>query len=289
MNAVVLGAGLLAALGGITYYNYRRMMPKPIALATPEYPVRVQTIPVEVQGQRLYGELLTPEGKPGPLPTVICCHGFGSSYRQCAQSIGISLAKAGINAFCFDFRGGGEHSKSDGAMTEMSIFTEKQDLEAVIQQVLRQDCVDGKNLFLLGQSQGGCVAAMTAPGYKQQIRGLILEYPAFCIPDDARRRFSTPEEIPEIVNNHRHKVGKAYYEKLLDYDVYEAIQGYDGPVLILHGDQDAMVPASYSQKAAAIYENAEFRLLPGEVHGFTGKGKQTAAKEIYTFLLMNQQ
>lgn len=64
-------------------------------------------------------------------------------------------------AYCFDFYGGCKGSKSGGSMLEMSIFTERDDLSAVIGHVKTLDVVDQENLFLLGESQGGCVAGIT--------------------------------------------------------------------------------------------------------------------------------
>ena len=73
---------------------------------------------------------------------------------------------SGLQAYVFDFHGGNLHSKSGGKMTEMSIFTEREDLDAVIDAVASLPEVDPDNLFLLGESQGGCVSAITAPYHK---------------------------------------------------------------------------------------------------------------------------
>lgn len=264
-------------------------MPKPIVLGETKYPVSREVMPVEANGHTFYGELLIPQGATQPLPTVICCHGFGVTYRQCENSIGMSLAQSGFAVYCFDFWGGSEHSRSGGSMTEMSIFTERQDLEAVVRQARQWACVDKNNVFVLGQSQGGCVAAITAPGLAGDIRGLILEYSALCIPEDARKRFSSTADIPEVTKAFRHKVGFPYYEKVLDYDIYREIRNYPGPVLIQHGDKDNMVSVSYGQRAAEAYPNAKLHIFPGEVHGFTAGGKKLAAKEIYDFLLTHIQ
>lgn len=41
---------------------------------------------------------------------------------------------------------------------------------------------------------------------------------------------------------------------------------------------------SYGRKAAEVYKNAKYVELPGETHGFMGKGKKEAAKLTYQFL-----
>lgn len=65
----------------------------------------------------------------------------------------------------------------------MSIFTEQTDLEAVMNNQLGQEFVDAENLFLMGISQGGMVSPLTAAVHPETIRGLVLLYPAFCIPE----------------------------------------------------------------------------------------------------------
>ena len=45
---------------------------------------------------------------------------------------------------------------------DMSIFTERADLEAVIHMMQEQPFVDEENIFLMGTSQGGAVSAITA-------------------------------------------------------------------------------------------------------------------------------
>ena len=245
--------------------------------------MEIQKLPIQAGEHTLYGELLLPKGKSGPLPTVICCPGFGASFQFCKKTIGMCLAMSGFAAYCFDFYGGCKGSKSGGTMLEMSIFTERDDLSAVIEHLKTLDVVDQENLFLLGESQGGCVVGITAPRHRDDIRAMVQYYPAFCIPDDARKRFASAAEIPETYKVFNRKIGRVYAEKLLDFDIYQEIAPYDRPVLIIHGDADKVVDVSYGRRAAEVYANAQFVCLPGEDHSFSGKGKLKAAKKAFDF------
>ena len=80
---------------------------------------------------------------------------------------------------------------------------------------------------------------------------------------------------------------KVYYEKLFDFDAYAEAAKYTGPVLIVHGDADRTVDLSYGRAAAENYQNARIEVLPGEDHGFSGKGKLKAAELVYEFLVDN--
>lgn len=283
MKKAVIAAVSTAALGAAAYANYRRFVYKPEALGNKTYKVCSKGMTVPAGNHTIYGELLLPQGLDGKLPTVIVSHGLGSSGENAKALVGMSLAMSGFAVFCFDFFGGNRHSKSGGEMWEMSVFTEKEDLNAVIDHIKTLDTTDTDKLFLLGESQGGFVTAITAAEHPE-IKAVIEYYPALCIPEDARKRHGAKENIPERENFGGSRLGSAYSESVWDYDVYRVISAYKGPVLILHGDKDKVVNISYGRRAAEVYANAEFVCLPGEIHGFTGEGRKKAAQLSYDFL-----
>lgn len=285
-----IGIGIVAAasvFAGLSVINYRRFVPKPQALCEPACRVTVQKHPIQSGGHTLYGELMLPKDCSGKLPTVICSHGFNGSYRYFRSSVGMSLAMSGFAVYCFDFYGGSVHGKSGGKMTEMSVFTERDQLNDVIRAIKALDFVDQSKLFLWGESQGGFVTAITAAQHNEDLKAVVLFYPAFCARDDIQKRYHSLEEMPEIVDIFGKKVGKVYYEKLFDFDAYAEAAKYTGPVLIIHGDADRTVNVSYGKAAAQAYQNARLEILPGEDHGFSGKGKRKAVKLVYEFLKEN--
>ena len=140
-----------------------------------------------------------------------------------------------------------------------------------------------QNLWLFGGSQGGMITVLAAEERAACIRGLILYFPALCIPDDWRRAFPDgkyPEEYPLWGMT----LGRAYFADACALDVFSRIGGFSGPVRIVHGTQDTVVPAAYSRRAAAKYPDAQLTLLPGEGHGFTAAGEQTV-RELFVRLL----
>lgn len=281
---ILLGAGIAAGtLAALSVRKTLRFAMRPQSLGPAAYDTEVRELPVRADEHTLYGELLLPKGKSGPLPTVVCCPGLDTGFQFCKNTIGMCLAMSGFAAYCFDFYGGCKGSKSGGTMLEMSVFTERDDLSAVIEHVKTLDAVDQENLFLLGESQGGCVAGITAPSHRDDVRAMVQYYPAYSIPDDVRKRFASVSEIPEIYKVFHRKIGRVYAEKLLDFDVYQEIAPYDRPVLIIHGDADRVVDVSYGRRAAEVYADAQFVCLPGEDHSFSGKGKLQATKLAFDF------
>lgn len=284
MKIIIIIILIAAILAGLSVINYRRFYPKAKSFSGSRTAAKIQKLTVISDEHKLYGQLITPKQYTGKLPTVICSHGFNGSYRYFRNYVGKSLAMSGFAVYCFDFYAGSEHGKSRGSMQEMSIFAEKDQLNNVISKIKTLDCVDTEHLFLFGESQGGFVTAAAAAEHVDDVRAIVLYYPAFCAADDIKKRYRSLDEMPDVIDVMGKKVGKIYYEKLFDYDAYKEIRKYTGPVLIVHGDADRTVNVSYGEKAARAYQNAQFEILHGQDHGFDAKGKVKAGELAYRFL-----
>ena len=216
------------------------------------------------------------------MPAVIFSHGFGGKY-QVGTQYAQELAKNGYVVYCFDFCGGSPGSRSDGSTLEMSLFTEKADLEAVIEQIKSLDYVDSKNLFLVGTSQGGAVSAITGAAHPDEIRGMVLLYPAFVLAEQANELFASAEEIPDTYYFLWMNVGRAYFEPLMGYGIYSEIGAYKRDVLLIHGDADSIVPLSSSQRALESYPSAELKVINGGGHGFYGADAQQTVNDMLEY------
>ncbi|MBQ8092107.1 MAG: alpha/beta hydrolase [Clostridia bacterium] len=218
---------------------------------------------------------------------VIISHGFLGNEKT-VRGYAELLAKQGFTAVTFDFNGGGPISRSDGKTENMTVLTEREDLFAVIHEVRHQ--LQPESVDLMGCSQGGFVSALAAKHLGiREIRRLVLFYPALCIPDDARRgQMQTyhfdPEHIPDILGRLPMKLGGAYARSVIQMDPYEAISGYEGPVLLVHGDKDNIVDVQYSRRAKEIYHSCDYYEINGAGHGFTGKANETAGNLLVAFL-----
>ncbi len=258
-------------------------LPPSAAAEDTTYPYTTQELYAERDGNRIYGVLYRPQDAGENLPAVIFSHGFGGTYR-----VGVpyaqALAEKGYAAYCFDFCGGSYSSQSDGSPLDMSLRTEQEDLEAVICMVQELDFIDADNLFLMGTSQGGAVSAVTAADHPDEIRGLILLYPAFIMAERANELFQSEEEIPDTYYFMWMEVGHEYFASLLGYDIYADIAGYDRDVLLLHGDADTIVPLSASERALEAFPSASLEVLSGAGHGFSGEDESTAICLIEDYL-----
>ncbi len=217
------------------------------------------------QKQKIYGHLWLPDGK-GPFPCVIICHGFGANLSDHEYYAEV-FSENGIAAYCFDFIGGGEEIQSDGKMTEMSVLSEADDLDCVIDGIRELDMIDQSNLFLMGGSQGGYVITYTASRRPHDIRGLIPLYPAYVIHDFVKKLIGDTGKIPETFRCLGCTVSSLYASDAFAVDIYSHMD-YPGPVLIIHGTADSLVPLSYSRKAVKVFPHAKLVTIEGADHGF---------------------
>jgi alpha-beta hydrolase superfamily lysophospholipase len=181
-------------------------------------------------------ELHQNNSKTNRIP-VILSHGFSSDLSR-MMPYGMYLAEHGYSAFLFDFCGGGYHTASDGSFhDDMTPLTEVDDLKSVIRFVQGRNDTDRDKICLMGNSMGGFVSALAAAEMKKTIKALILFYPAFCIPDDARSGHVQdlvfdPHHIPEHIGHGEKMVCGAFARSVMDMDIYKEIAPYTGPVLI---------------------------------------------------------
>lgn len=253
-------------------------------IALSEYPQTSYTereILLENAGQRIYGIAYIPDGTEKS-PLVLLSHGLGGSYDNCIAEAE-QLASHGIAAYCFDFRGGGGY-KSDGDTTQMSVMTEVSDLETVLAAAKTWDFVDANRIALMGFSQGGIVSAIAAARHVDEVNGLILCYPAFLVSDAVHEQFSSLDEVPESYHFNWIRAGRAYAADMWDYDVYAEIGNYTRPVLLMHGDQDWIVPISYVERAAEVYPDVEYHVMRGAGHGFYGSSFDESMELSFAYL-----
>lgn len=140
----------------------------------------VYELAFERDGMQIYGNLYLPQSEDEQYPTAIIGHGFGSSYSYMAPPYAAILAENGIASYVFNFCGGSPDIRSDGDPLQMSVLTECEDMEAVLEGIQVYRFVDRENIFLMGESQGGLVAALLAVSKPEDVRGLALLYPALC-------------------------------------------------------------------------------------------------------------
>lgn len=224
-------------------------------------------------------------------PMVILMHGIFSSKDFIPMpSIARGLAAKGIASIRFDFDG---HGRSDGRMQDMTIEKELADAKAVWDYVLTLGYVS--RIGLLGHSQGGVIASMMAgmlanEGGGAAPSGVVLIAPGTVIKEACRggkffnARFD-PHNPPEYIRCWgMMKLGREYLLTTQELDIYGTASTYKGPVLILHGDKDRIVPMWCSEKFLNTFgERATIEVVVGENHMITKRRKTIVALTVGFF------
>ncbi len=221
---------------------------------------------------KLAAILQKPALKPGKkCPMVILMHGFGGQKDgKMFESIAQELERQGIASIRFDFNG---HGESEGDFQHMTVPNEIEDALCVYQYVTSLDYV--KSVALLGHSQGGVVASMTAGKLGRKIKAVVLMAPAAVLRDDAIRgntfgKAYDAQNPPEYVELFRNvKLGRDYILSAQTLPIYETACLYKGEVCVIHGLADRIVPYTYGQRYAQGYKHCTLHLLPDENHGFS--------------------
>ncbi len=208
-------------------------------------------------------------------PMVILMHGiFSSKDYNPMPAFAKSLARAGIASIRFDFDG---HGKSAGRMQDMTIEKELADARAVWDYVNALPYVEG--VGLLGHSQGGVIASMTAGRLADEGAapdGVILIAPGSVIKEACQggkffnARFD-PKDPPEFIRCWGIKrLGREYLLTTQELDIYGTASAFRGPVCLLHGDRDSIVPMRCSEQYKETYgDRATLTVIEGENHLIT--------------------
>ena len=222
-------------------------------------------------------------------PMVILMHGiFSSKDIVPVPALAKALAKEGIASICFDFGG---HWKSEGEMQKMTVSKEIEDALAMWEYAKSLPYVS--KIGLLGHSQGGVVASMTAgilASRGESPAGLVLIAPGSVIQDAYKggRFFGAefnPADPPEYVKCFGiMKLGREYILTTQDLDIYGTAKTYTGPVRLIHGSKDTIVPMSCSEKFVETYtQDAELIVIEDENHMITRKLKTVVSYAVSFF------
>ena len=139
-----------------------------------------------------------------------------------------------------------------------------------------------------------------AADYPDEVKGLMLLYPALCIPDHARAgqmqifKFD-PNNVPDIIESHGRKINGDYARLVMDMDAIDVISNYPGPVLLTCGKKDPVVTYDYMERLIAAFRkkrqsgdkpdnSIQFFPVQDAIHGLRGKEIPMVSQRIVAFM-----
>lgn len=178
-------------------------------------------------------------GEPGP--AVVYFHGNGELIDHRAGMMGM-YTELGISVLMVEYRG---YGRSTGTPSEQAIL---EDAGVFVERLRSRGEVDVRRLVFHGSSIGGAVAASLSVA--EPARALILESTFFNTASMAKKYF-----VPSFLIRSPFRTDRA-------------VEEFDGPVLVLHGEQDSLIPVTHAERLAGLSDRAVLRTGDGDHNDF---------------------
>jgi hypothetical protein len=190
-------------------------------------------------GEALLHALYFPVSKPKGC--ILYFHGNAGSLRTWGF-IAEDFVTRGYDIAILDYRG---YGKSEGEiLNEQMLHTDAENFYARVM----ERCPGGR-IIIYGRSIGTGIASALAVRHPPDL--LILEAPPTSVPDLAAVHYPF---VPRLMVRYR-------------LDVLDDVRNITGPIVILHGTQDGIIPHSMSKKlAAAARGDCRLFLIEGGGH-----------------------
>lgn len=211
----------------------QRSMLFPMPPPMPGAPGSAEVVRVKTGGGEAYG-LFLPSPVAGPAALIMFTHGNGELADYWVDEFDVAR-QWGFGILLVEYPG---YGGAPGSPSERSIM---ESMHALYDWAATDPRVDPKRIVAWGRSLGGGAAAQLAAG--RPVAALILES-AFTSVSDFAARFMAPAFL------------------IRDrFDNRKALASYRGPLLVVHGRLDAVVPFEHGRELASLVPGAQFREL----------------------------
>lgn len=258
---------------------------------------------------RIPATFVVPDARPAAgSPLVVMAHGHGGTRDEAGafRRVAGELAARGVASIRVDFPGCGESTEPFTANDTDSMLA---DLDAALRHALADPDVDGNRIGILGYSMGGRLAllaldagypvsalALWAPAASDGPdaiytflggRGSYLDYR-----DEARTHGSVTIRTPW---DQQQALGAGWFRGLEERAPLPPLRRYAGALLVLHGEDDAVVEPAWGAdvaEAAGQSSTVAWELVAGADHGLGFYGGDPAVgdyvvKTTVDFLVMH--
>ena len=248
--AAVLLSLTLAGCTQVFFQPHRAKVITPDQLGLAHEEVRFRSS----DGLELYGWFLPAQGEAAG--TVLFLHGNAENISTHILSVSWLPARR-FNVFLFDYRG---YGASEGKPTLSGV---QDDIDAAMRTLLARTDVNRNRIIVYGQSLGGSLAAyyVANSAFRDPIRALVIESAFSSYAGIVREKLAATwltwpfQWLPSLTVDER-------FSPLPAMKMISPI-----PLLVIQGDQDAIVPLHHAQRLYdAALEPKQLWLVPGAGH-----------------------
>ncbi|MEO0574095.1 MAG: alpha/beta fold hydrolase [Pseudomonadota bacterium] len=250
---------------------------------------RVENVSVASRGAKVPVTLVVPPSEQEQrLPLVVLIHGHGGTRNEAGSfaTVANRLAANGIASIRMDFAGCGD---SEESFTKNSLSTMLADIDAAERHAMRWAPIDASRVAMVGYSMGGRLAAMRAAAgaaASSSYKSIVMWAPSMA--NGATRSFEMMggetryRDMKALAARdgfvayttpwgQKQQLGLQWFEDLEASQPLDAIAGFGGALLLIHGSDDDVVPSEISTltlNAALQADIAELAIIDGADHGF---------------------
>ena len=244
-----------------------------------------QDVMIEGAQRQIPATITLPDGN-GPFPFVVMFHGTGSDRHEAGMGydlIAPKLAEAGIASARFDFAGSGDSPVDYAEYTPSSGMQDGLDVIAYMRGL---DQVDDARLGLMGWSQGGMIAMLTA-SQTSDVKSLVTWAGTLDMSDYAADQYEDAKANGHTVIEFDWRsplnLSLEWFDEVRALDLATKLGDYKGALLAIAGSEDTVVLPAVADEilAAAGSENERKAIIEGADHTFNiFSGDMTAFDEL---------
>lgn len=242
----------------------------------------VNEVTVQNGARAVPATVVVPDGE-GPFPAVVMNHGHGGGRQENGGfgRIAKALADKGILTIRMDFAGSGDSKEpfTEGYLTNMI-----SDSNASLGYILENYAVDKDRLGIFGYSMGGRIAltigaasdnpykaigllAPSADWGQEMMVGFLggqAEYDRLYAESGGEKGYA------EFVTQwgQTQQLSRRWFDDMIASKPLELAGSFMGPMIVVHGDKDVVVPTAVNEAVIATYPEASLVVVPEADHGY---------------------
>lgn len=231
-----------------------------------------EVVTIKGSQREIPATITLPDGD-GPFPFVVMYHGTGSNRHEAGNGYDLLaplLAEAGIASARFDFAGNGDSTVDYVDYTPSSGMQDGLDVVAYMRDL---DQIDDDRLGVLGWSQGGMIALLTAantPDVKSVVTWAGVVDMSGYLADKYDEAKSNGFTVMEFDWRPSLNLSIAWFDEVRALDLATQLGNYKGAVLAINGSNDTVVLPAVADDilAAAASDNERKEIIEGADHTF---------------------